>query len=157
MKESDQTVYNGEGDTMNVDNPYNLNLESTEAQTVSENRADESVLKGTFKDYFGGLNYFFAAEQADFTLGDVIAHIDVDPSEYRYDAEREAQIYSWYSAKGKARVLHVGLRTASPTLAAHIISGFRKCHSLCGRGLLRQASFRKAPNGIRYLSERKDK
>lgn len=51
---------------MNVDNPYNLDLESTEAQTISENRADESVLKETFKEYFGGLNYFFAAEQADF-------------------------------------------------------------------------------------------
>ena len=66
---------------MNVDNPYNLNLESTESQTVSENRADESVLKETFKDFFGGLNCFFAAEQADFTLEDVIAHIGVDPSE----------------------------------------------------------------------------
>ena len=46
---------------MNVDNPYNLNLESTESQTVSKNRADESVLKETFKDFFGELNYFFAA------------------------------------------------------------------------------------------------
>lgn len=60
---------------MNVDNPYNLNLESTEAQAVSN--------------------------------GCVIAHIGVDPSEYRYDAEREAQIYSWYAAKSKAKVLHV--------------------------------------------------
>ena len=92
---------------MNVDNPYNLDLKSTEPQAISENRADESVLKETFKEYFGGLNYFFAAEQANFTLEDVIAHIGVDSSEYRYDAEREAQIYSWYAAKSKARVLHV--------------------------------------------------
>ena len=92
---------------MNVDNPYNLDLESTEAQTLSENRADESVLKETFKEYFGGLNYFFAAEQADFTLEDVIAHIGVDQSDYRYDAEREAQIYLWHAAKSKARVMHV--------------------------------------------------
>ena len=35
---------------MNIDNPYNLNLESTESQTVSENRADEEVLKETFKE-----------------------------------------------------------------------------------------------------------
>ena len=45
-------IYNSEGDTMNVDDRYNLNLESTESQTVSENRADESVLKETFKEYF---------------------------------------------------------------------------------------------------------
>ena len=53
---------------MNVDNPYNLDLKSTEPQAISENRADESVLKETFKEYFGGLNYFFAAEQADLTF-----------------------------------------------------------------------------------------
>ena len=53
------------------------------------------------------MNYFFAAKQADFTFEDVIARIGVDPSEYRYDAEREAQIYSWYAAESKARVLHV--------------------------------------------------
>ena len=92
---------------MNVDNPYNLDLESTEAQTISENRADESVLKETFKEYFGGLNYFFAAEQADLTFEDVIAHIGVDPSQYCYDAGRDAQIYSWYAAESKKRVLHV--------------------------------------------------
>ena len=92
---------------MNIDNPYNLDMESTEAQAVSGNRAGKSVLIETFKEYFGGLNYFFAAEQADFTLEDVIAHIGVDPSEYRYDAEREAQIYSWYAAKKHTRVLHV--------------------------------------------------
>lgn len=92
---------------MNTDNPYSLNFESTQAQPMSNVRVSEAVLKKTFKEYFGGLNYFFAAEQADFTLEDVIAHIGVDPSEYRYDAEREAQIYSWYAAKSKARVLHV--------------------------------------------------
>ena len=92
---------------MNVDNPYNLDLESTEAQAISENRADESVLQRTFKDFFGELNYFFATKQADFTLEDVVAYIGVDPSEYRYDAGREAQIYSWYAAKSNAKVLHV--------------------------------------------------
>ena len=37
---------------MNVDNPYNFNPESTEAHAVIENRADESVLKETFKEFF---------------------------------------------------------------------------------------------------------
>ncbi len=134
---------------MNIDNPYNLNLESTESQTVSENRADESVLKETFKDFFGELNYFFATEQADFTLEDVIAHIGVDPSEYRYDAEREAQIYSWYAAKSKARVLHVWFGWGESTLAAHTISVFRKCNSLC-RERLAAADF--LPKGTEWNS-----
>lgn len=100
-------ICNSEGDTMDINDRYDLDLGSTEPQAVSEDRADEAVLKETFKDYFGGLNYFFAAEQADLTLEDVIAHIGVDPSEYRFDAEREAQILSWYAAKSKAKVLHV--------------------------------------------------
>lgn len=92
---------------MDINDRYDLDLGSTEPQAVSEDRADEAVLEETFKDYFGGLNYFFAAEQADLTLEDVIAYIGVDPSEYRFDAEREAQIFSWYAAKSKAKVLHV--------------------------------------------------
>ena len=37
----------------------------------------------------------------------MLMDIGVDPSEYRYDAERDAQIYSWYAAESKARVMHV--------------------------------------------------
>ncbi len=111
---------------MNVDNPYNLNLESTEAQTVSDNRVDKAVLKEIFKEYFGGLNYFFATEKAEFTLEDVIAHIGVDPSEYRYDAEREAQIYSWYAAKSKASVLHVWFKNGKLYACGAYNLGFPK-------------------------------
>ena len=50
---------------MNTDNPYNLDMESTEPQAMCSERAGEEVLKETFRDYFGGLNYFFAAEQAE--------------------------------------------------------------------------------------------
>ena len=67
---------------MNTDNPYNLDMESTEPQAMCSGRAGEEVLKETFRDYFGGLNYFFASEQAELT-------------------------YSWYSAESKARVMHV--------------------------------------------------
>lgn len=92
---------------MSVDNPYNLDLESTEAQAVSDKRVSETVLKDTFRDYFGEMNFFFATKQAELTFSDVVAHIGVDPSEYRYDAERKAQIYTWYAAESSARVMHV--------------------------------------------------
>ena len=113
---------------MNTDNPYNLDMESTEPQAMCSGRAGEEVLKETFRDYFGGLNYFFAAEQAELTYADVVAHIGVDPSEYRYDADRNAQIYSWYSAESKARVMHVWFRDGSSMPAVSITSGFRKCN-----------------------------
>ncbi len=92
---------------MEADNPYNLDMNSTESQSMSDKRASEAVLKKTFTEYFGGLNFFFATEQANLTYEDVVKHIGVDPSEYRYDAERDAQIYSWYAAESKARVMHV--------------------------------------------------
>lgn len=92
---------------MNVDNPYNLDLNSVKTQPMSNKRAKEEVLRETFKNYFGELNYFFATEQANLTYADVVAYIGVDPSEYRYDDERKAQIYSWYAAESKARVMHV--------------------------------------------------
>lgn len=74
---------------------------------MSNVRVSEAVLKKTFKEYFGGLNYFFATEQENLTYADVVAYIGADPSEYRYDAQREAQVYSWYAAESKARVMHV--------------------------------------------------
>ena len=95
---------------MNTDNPYSLNFESTQAQPMSNVRVSEAVLKKTFKEYFGGLNYFFATEQANLTYADVVAYIGADPSEYRYDAQREAQVYSWYAAESKARVMHVWIK-----------------------------------------------
>lgn len=85
-------MYNGEGDTMNVDNPYNLNPEASETQAVSDHRADESV-PGDFQGIFRRIELFLAAEQADFTFEDMIAYIGVDPSEYRCDAGRGADLF----------------------------------------------------------------
>lgn len=59
-------------------------------------------------------------------LEDVIAHIGVGPSEYRYDAEREAQIYSWHSAKGKARVRHVRFKNGKLYACGTYNLGFPK-------------------------------
>ena len=59
---------------MEADNPYNLDMNSTESQSMSDKRASELVLKKTFTEYFGGLNFFFAAEQANLTYEDVVKH-----------------------------------------------------------------------------------
>ena len=95
------------------------------------------------------MNYFFAAEQADLTLEDVIAHIGVDPSEYRYDAKREAQIYSWYAAKSKARVLHVWFKNGKLYACGAYNLGFPKM-SLSMRERLAAASF--FPKGTEWDS-----
>lgn len=79
------------------ENPYNLDMKSTEAQPMSKERASKDVLTETATTYFGGLNYFEGAEQANFTYEDVVTHIGVDPSEYRYDESYGAELYIWYA------------------------------------------------------------
>ena len=78
-------------------NPYNLDMKSTEAQPMSKKRASKDVLRETATTYFGGLNYFEGAEQANLTYEDVVAHIGVDPSEYKYDENLQAELYTWYA------------------------------------------------------------
>ncbi|MGN0470134.1 MAG: hypothetical protein ACI4GV_04400 [Acutalibacteraceae bacterium] len=79
------------------ENPYNLDMKSTEAQPMSKERASKDVLRETATTYFGGLNYFEATEQANLTYEDVVTHIGVDPSEYRYDENYGAELYIWYA------------------------------------------------------------
>ncbi len=95
---------------MKENEPYNLDIESTDFQPMSRERATKTVLKETFTEYFGGLNYFFGTERVNLTYEAVVAHIGVDPSGYRYDAAQQAQLYSWYSAESSACVLHVWFR-----------------------------------------------
>ncbi len=111
---------------MNKDNPYNLDMESSKAQAMSDKRAGEDVLKETFGEYFGGLNYFFASEQENLTYEDVVEHIGVDPSEYRYDDTRKAQVYSWYAAESKARVMHVWFKNGKLYACGVFNLGFPK-------------------------------
>lgn len=89
---------NNGGSTGNS-NSYNLDMKSTEAQPMSKDRASADVLRETAQTYFGGLNYFEGTEQANLTYDDVKGHIGVDASEYRYDENRQAELYIWY-AKG---------------------------------------------------------
>lgn len=79
------------------ENPYNLDMKSTEAQPMSKERASKEVLRETANTYFGGYNYFEDTEQANLTYDDVVIHIGVDPSEYRYDETLEAELYTWYA------------------------------------------------------------
>lgn len=89
------------------ENPYNIDIKSTEPQAMSKKRAGAAILAETLKDYFGGLNFFAGSDKENLTYENVVAHIGIDPSEYRYDAERDIRIYSWYAAESEASVLNV--------------------------------------------------
>ena len=84
---------NGESSSSAVsENPYNLDMKSTEVQPMSNERATIEVLRETAETYFGGLNYFVGSEQANLTYNDVKEHIGVDAAEHRYDETQQAEL-----------------------------------------------------------------
>lgn len=88
---------NGEnGGTAETTNAYNLDMKSTETQPMSTKRASIEVLRETAQTYLGGLNYFEGTEQANLTYNDIKEHIGVDATVYRYDDNRQAELYIWY-------------------------------------------------------------
>lgn len=86
----------GSGSSSESGNAYNLDMKSTEAQPMSTERASAEVLRETAQTYLGGYNYFEGTEQANLTYNDIKEHIGVDASEYRYDDNRQAELYIWY-------------------------------------------------------------
>lgn len=55
---------------MNTENPYNIDMKSTEPQAMSEKRAGTAILAETLKDYFGALNFFAGSDQENLTYED---------------------------------------------------------------------------------------
>ena len=88
-------------------NKYNLDMKSTEVQPMSSERASADVLSETAETYFNGLNYFEGSDLANLTYDDVIGHIGVDASEYRYDDTRQAELYTWYADGNEKASLNV--------------------------------------------------
>ena len=85
-----------------------IDMKSTDIQAVTSDRATLEVLNETFFTYLGGLNYFTIDEpQSKMTYADLKAHIGVDCSEYRYDADYQRGIYTWYAAEDEACALNL--------------------------------------------------
>ena len=96
------------GDGGSKDTGLPVDMKSTEVQAVTSDRAELAVLNETFATYLGGLNYFTIDEpQSKMTYADLKAHIGVDCSEYRYDADYQRGIYTWYAAEDEACALNL--------------------------------------------------
>ena len=94
------------GDAGSAD-AYNLDKASTTIQEMSSDRASKEVLYETSQTFFDGNNMFSGTSQADLTYDDVVEHIGVDPSEYRFDENMDAELYSWYAQESDTSVLNV--------------------------------------------------
>lgn len=88
-------------------NPYNLDMKSTEKQKMSADRASKDVLRETAQTYLAGLNYFEGTDQATLTYNDLKEHIGVDASSYRYDEARMCELYVWYADGDDTAVLYI--------------------------------------------------
>ncbi len=101
------TACGGDGGSKDTGLP-GVDMKSTEVQAVTSDRAELAVLNETFATYLGGLNYFTIDEpQSKMTYADLKAHIGVDCSEYRYDADYQRGIYTWYAAEDEACALNL--------------------------------------------------
>lgn len=87
----------GSGTKKADENPYNLDYESTEIQTMSDERAGEETLAETKDEFFRGLNVFTDTDLTKLTYEDVVKHIGVDPSAYQYEATNGRRVYFWYA------------------------------------------------------------
>ena len=85
-----------------------IDMKSAELQTVSSDRATLAVLNETFFTYLGGLNYFTDSDaQSKLTYADLKEHIGVDCAEYRYEADYQRGVYTWYAAEDDACCLNL--------------------------------------------------
>lgn len=123
-----ETEHLTEGNTVNTDNPYNLDMESTEPQAMCSGRAGEEVLKETFRDYFGGLNYFFAAEQAELTYAMLLRISVLTRRNTATTPTAMLRSIRGIPPKAKQESCTSGSGTESSMPAVSITSGFRKCN-----------------------------
>ncbi len=83
-------------DSVAEKNPYNLDFESTEFQTMSvDKKASLKTLKETAVEWLEGHTMFAGTKFADYTYEDVAEHIGVDATMYCYDDQAPGRKYVW--------------------------------------------------------------
>ncbi len=81
-----------------MDNAYNLNFDSTEVQSMSEEKAHSLRLWKTVNEYLGGNTLFFSfSELSKYTYEDFVSYIGCDATYYCFDTVNKARTYTWVS------------------------------------------------------------
>lgn len=83
------------GDAAASDIFADIDMNSTEEQTVNEERATKDVLSEAFKTYLGGLNYFTGTDMEKLTYSDLKEHIGMDCSSYVFEDSIGSGVYIW--------------------------------------------------------------
>ena len=77
------------------DSGVKLDYESTEKQTITDERATNAVLADTMKTWLGGLTVFAGSEQSSYTYEDFVKQIGCEASSYNNDDSQSARQYTW--------------------------------------------------------------
>lgn len=80
---------------------FNLDLESTEVQPMSDDRASKDVLGKIIDDFLGGFTFYLDEEYTSLTYDDFVEYIGVDATEYYYDENSSAQAFAWRAAENE--------------------------------------------------------
>lgn len=74
---------------------FNLDLESTEEQPMSEERLDRETLYTATKNHFGDVTMFSGTEFEKMTYDDLKELLGIDATCYYYDENSSAQAFVW--------------------------------------------------------------
>ena len=86
---------------------YQIDLNSTESQKMSDVLTTHAVLQETVYGWLKGTTMFFSlTDMKNLTYADVAEHIGNDANEYRFNSMFESREYVWYASdKQYARFL----------------------------------------------------
>ena len=85
-----------------------LDLESTEVQAITDDRAEYDTLKETVDEWLDGNTMFTPdTEMGKYTYKDFVEHIGCDASEYKYDEDNKAECYTWKAKDNETKMLSV--------------------------------------------------
>lgn len=81
-----------------VEEVYGLDLDSTEEQPMSAERAEREALYTAVKGHFGDVTIFLGTNYAKMTYDDVKELLGIDATYYYYDEENAAKTFVWLTS-----------------------------------------------------------
>lgn len=98
------------GEEKDVVEKYKLDLESSDVQKMSDERAEQAVLQETVNDFLDGNTMFLEdSESGKMTYDDFAEHIGCDASEYNYDKEEKLEVFIWRAKENENMVFCIYL------------------------------------------------
>ena len=107
-------------DVADISEIYSLDLTSTEVQPMSDERASMETLNETIHTWLDETLVFAGTEYEKLSYNDFADHIGADASEFYYDTDEEAEVYTWIAAENDSAKFAVWIADGTPTYAGAV-------------------------------------